>query len=306
MAQVQGDAGNRGGLSMVGKTLDEAVLRSWIGRTEQCTDVIDAGRARLMQSTLDHEPALRDGDTLPPLWHWIYFLSAVRLGELGRDGHPRLGGFIPPVDLPRRMWAGGRLEFSTPPRLGERIVRTSRIEDVRLKRGRTGMLCFVTVRHEFAGSAGEPRFSEEHDIVYREDPSPGCAPPTPPAPPRGAHWTRTIEPSPVLLFRYSALTFNGHRIHYDRDYCRDVEGYPGLVFHGPLTATLLAELAITRMPGRRLRGFSFRAVAPLFDTAPFVIRGKPLEDTGEGVGNGVEAWAETTGGGLAMHATATF
>ena len=110
----------------------------------------------------------------------------------------------------------------------------------------------------------------------------------------------------MLLFRYSALTFNGHRIHYDRDYCRDVEGYPGLVFHGPLTATLLAELAITRMPGRRLRGFSFRAVAPLFDTAPFVIRGKPLEDTGEGVGNGVEAWAETTGGGLAMHATATF
>jgi len=285
---------------MAGRIFDEALLKSWIGRTETGTDVIDAGRARLMQATLDRTPDLQEGDVLPPLWHWIYFLAPARLGELGRDGHPKLGGFLPPVELPRRMWAGGRFEFREPVRLGERLTKTSTIQDVAIKQGRSGTLCFVTLRHDLAGEDGSLRFCEEHDIVYRQAATPGSTSPEPAKAPEGGKWATKVDPSAVLLFRYSALTFNAHRIHYDRDYCRDVEGYPGPVFHGPLTATLLADLAVKHSPGGRIRGFSFRALAPLFDGAPFVLRGKPGED---GV---IELWAETPDGGLAMTASARF
>ena len=285
---------------MAERTLDQAVLKSWIGRSETAEDRLDAGRARLMQATLDRAPDLAEGDALPPLWHWIYFLVPARLSELGRDGHAKLGGFLPPVGLPRRMWAGGRFDFARPLRLGQRVARTSTITDVALKRGRSGALCFVTVRHAYAPEGEQPALVEEHDIVYREDPAPGTTPPEPPVPPEGALWSCRVEPSAVLLFRYSALTFNGHRIHYDRDYCREVEGYPGLVFHGPLTATLLAELALSHMPGRAIERFSFRAVAPLFDEAPFTLCGRPAED------GAVELWAETPGGRLAMTVSAKF
>lgn len=279
-------------------TLDEAVLKTWIGRSETASDVIDAGRARLMQATLDREPSLRDGDALPPLWHWLYFLQPTPLGALDLDGHAKRGGFLPPVDLPRRMWAGGRFAFSGPVRLGEVLTRTSTVEDVAVKRGRSGPLCFVTVRHDFAGPDGGLRLREEHDIVYRGDPAPGAASAEPSPAPEGGVWSTRVVPSPVLLFRYSALTFNAHRIHYDRDYCREVEGYPGLVFHGPLTATLLADLVVRVRPEAALRGFSFRAVAPLFDGAPFMLRGK---SAAEGT---LALWAETPEGGLAMRASA--
>ncbi|MDH3380947.1 MAG: MaoC family dehydratase N-terminal domain-containing protein [Gammaproteobacteria bacterium] len=287
---------------MTEKTLDEAILKSWIGKSQTTVDMIDARQARLLQSTLDHEPSLQDGDPLPLLWHWIYFLVPSRLSALGRDGHPRLGGFIPPVDLPRRMWAGGRFEFSAPLRLGERVTKRSSIQDVTLKQGRSGTLCFVTVNHEFTGADGIARCREEQDIVYREDPIPGSASPKSAAPPGDEEWSRSIEPSAVLLFRYSALTFNGHRIHYDRDYCRDVEGYPGLVFHGPLTATLLADLAARQIPSRAITKFSFRALAPLFDDMPFVIRGKRAPAAGDTL----DLWAETPIGRLAVTASATF
>jgi len=285
---------------MADKTLDETVLKSWVGRSETGTDVIDPGRARLMQATLDREPTLQEGDGLPPLWHWVYFPQPVRLKALGRDGHPELGGFVPPVALPRRMWAGGRFEYSEPVRLGERLMKTSAVRDVVVKQGRSGTLCFVTLHHDFVGDEGKLRFSEEHDIVYRENPMPGAAAAEPPQAPAGGAWVSKVEPSPVLLFRYSALTFNAHRIHYDRDYCRKVEGYPGLVVHGPLIATLLADLAARQRPARALRAFSFRAIAPLFDDAPFVLRGKPDSD---GV---LELWAETPRGRLAMTASAIF
>lgn len=285
-----------------GKTLDENILKSWIGKARQAEDLIDTGQANRLQSTLDREPALKDGDALPPLWHWIYFLESSRMQDLGRDGHPKLGGFIPPVDLPRRMWAGGRFEFNAPVLLGERMKKTSTIKDVSLKQGRTGALCFVTVRHELHDLEGSFCLSEEHDIVYREDPKPGTESPAPPSPPDGAEWSKTIEPSPVMLFRYSALTFNGHRIHYDRNYSQDVEGYGGLVFHGPLTATLLADLAVETQPGTKLAEFSFRGHAPLFDDAPFTVHGKPHDVDA----NTLELWAETPGGGLAMSAQAVF
>lgn len=286
---------------MIEPTLDETVLAAWIGRSETMSDMIDAAQARRMLATLDSTGDIDDGDALPPLWHWIYFLSAARMSDLGRDGHTRLGGSLPPVALPRRMWAGGRFEFHRPIVIGETITKTSTIDSIAMKHGRSGSLCFVTVRHDLSASDGSARLSEWHDIVYREDARPGSPPPQVPSPPANPTWSEAIAPSPTLLFRYSALTFNGHRIHYDRDYARGVEGYSDLVFHGPLTATLLAGLAARHGRGT-LRIFSYRGVTPLFDSAPFRICGKPSPNAREAI----DVWAETPGGGLAMTASATF
>lgn len=283
------------------KSLDPDFLSQWVGKTETAHDVIAPKPTHLMEMTLDRQPSLAEGDPLPSLWHWIYFLSSAPMSGLGRDGHPAVGGFLPPVGLPRRMWAGGRFTFASPLPIGAQATKLSTIDKVALKEGRSGPLCFVTVRHQVS-VRGEECFTEEHDIVYREDPAPGSPTPKPTAPPEDATVSETIIPSEVMLFRYSALTFNGHRIHYDLDYCRDVEGYPGLVFHGPLTATVLAGLA-ERSAGKALRRFSFRAVSPLFHTAPFGIHGKLSE---HGSGSGMSLWATTPDGHLAMSAEATF
>jgi 3-methylfumaryl-CoA hydratase len=245
-------------------------LKTWIGKTRSMTESIEAAPARRMQETLDQQASLAVGDPLPPLWHWIYFIESAMISGLGRDGHPARGGFLPPVELPRRMWAGGRLTFAADPILiGDEVTKRSTVADVVFKQGSTGDLCFVTVIHELSVS-GEIRIREEQDLVYRNDPDPDAPVRTPKPAPTESDWSRTVTPSEVQLFRYSALTFNGHRIHYDRNYASDVEGYPGLVFHGPLTATLLAELALSS-GGRALASFSFRGMAPLFDFAPFTI-----------------------------------
>ncbi len=272
-------------------------LTAWIGREETHRDTLDTRPARQMRSILPGADPLDTGDALPPLWHWAYFPDIAPLSELGRDGHKARGGFLPPVPLPRRMWAGGRLSFHGDLRLGDAVEKTSRILDVREKSGRSGALCFVTVEHRFSVD-GALKLTEEHDIVYREDPAPDAPKPTPPQAPDGAGQTETVDPGPVMLFRYSAVTFNGHRIHYDRDYCRDVEGYPGLVFHGPLTATLLADLA-RRAAGRDLARFAFRAHSPLFDTEPFAICARVAGDQ-------ADLWAAGPGNALAMRAEATY
>jgi 3-methylfumaryl-CoA hydratase len=233
------------------------------------------------------------GDPLPPLWHWLYFLPRHRQSELAPDGHAQRGGFLPPVSLPRRMWAGGRFEFHHPLCIGERITRVSRIADVTHKQGRTGDLIFILVRHEISDAAGLA-LVEEQDIVYRGHSS--SAPP-PPAPP-SALWSRTLRPDDVLLFRYSSLTFNSHRIHYDRRYAVETEGYPGLVVHGPLIATLLLDLVHRNLPQANVSRFSFRAVSPLFDTTSFTVCGQPD-------GNQVRLWAKNETGGLAMEAIAS-
>ena len=276
-------------------TNDLDVLLQWKDRAETSTERISAEQCRRMQETLDRIAELNVGDPLPPLWHFITHLTSAPLSRLGRDGHPQRGGFLPPVALPRRMWAGGRFSFTGSIRLGDEVTKTSTIHQIETKTGRTGPLCFVTVRHELAVH-GETRVTEDQDLVYREDPAPDALRPQPRPAPRDADWTRIIEPSEVMLFRYSALTFNGHRIHYDRDYARDVEGYDGLVFHGPLTATLLADLAASEMGP--LATFSFRALSPLFDTAPFRIAG--VRDGGR-----ARLWAATPGGALAMDAEAS-
>ncbi|HEY0181413.1 MAG TPA: MaoC family dehydratase N-terminal domain-containing protein [Rhodopila sp.] len=279
--------------------LDVDHLRSWIGQQETLHDQVTRFPIAALAATLDRDdPPPRAGDALPPLWHWLYFLPTARQSQLGPDGHPARGGFLPPVPLPRRMWAGGRFTFHQPLRVDEAITRTSTVQDVTVKHGRNGALCFVLVRHEVSGQNGLA-LVEEHDIVYRDVPQPGEAPATPRPVRTDDIWKRDIQPSDPLLFRYSALTFNSHRIHYDRRYVTETEGYPGLIVHGPLIATLLIDL-LRRNSTRPITTFRFRAVSPLFDIAPFSVHGAP---EGEG---GAALWARNPDGHLAMEAAASF
>ena len=282
--------------------LDIDHLKTWIGRSETIEDTVTPVPVAALSATLDRDdPRPRPGDPLPPLWHWLYFLPLHRQSEIGPDGHAKRGGFLPPVPLPRRMWAGSRFAFHRPLRVGEAVRRTSTIADVTHKEGRTGPLVFVLVRHEIAGEGGGgPALVEEHDIVYREAPAPGEAAPAPRPAPAQAAWRRDIVPDDVLLFRYSALTFNGHRIHYDRRYVTEVEGYPGLIVHGPLIATVLVDL-LRRNVEAPLTRFAFRAVRPLFDTAPFAVCGAPSDG-----GDRASVWAQDAEGFLAMQAEAEF
>jgi 3-methylfumaryl-CoA hydratase len=278
-----------------------AQLRGWEGRSERLDDELTAAPVRSLSATLDRDdPDPGDGTELPPLWHWLYFLPRHRQSELGEDGHAKLGGFLPPVPLPRRMWAGGRLQWHAPLHVGDRIERTSRNASVTHKAGRTGDQVFVRVKHEVRNARGVA-LTEEHDIVYRAPPRPGDPAPPPQAAPTPAEWTRELTPDDVLLFRYSALTFNGHRIHYDRKYVTGVEGYPGLVVHGPLIATLLVDLVRRQRPDARLETFSFKAVRPTFDGHPMRVNGNPSAD-----GRGVQLWAQDHEGWLTMQAEATF
>jgi 3-methylfumaryl-CoA hydratase len=278
-----------------------ADLSGWIGKTETVTDTVTATPYAALSATLDRAPERPAvGTPLPPLWHWLYFLPLYRQSEVGPDGHAKRGGFLPPVPLPRRMWAGSQFEFNRPPSVGDRITRVSTIADVAEKSGRTGPLVFVKVRHEIrANDEPSPAIVEFHDIVYREAAKPGDEAPPPKAAPSQAHWQRRWVPDDVLLFRYSALTFNGHRIHYDRKYVTEVEGYPGLIVHGPLIATLLLDLLRSELPDAVVRRYEFRAVRPLFDINPFDVCGEPSAD-----GKSVRLWARDHEGWLAMDATA--
>ncbi|MBW7902564.1 MAG: MaoC family dehydratase N-terminal domain-containing protein [Rhodocyclaceae bacterium] len=248
-------------------------LTDWIGREERRADRIDPRIAQALAATLDLDPeAMQAGAELPPLWHWVYFTPNARQRDIGPDGHPRRGGFLPPVELPNRMWAGGRLDFCQPLRVGEAATRLSRIVRCERKSGRSGDLVFVTVEHTLSGERGVA-LVEEHDIVYRQ-PAPKGGPLAGERIEAEAGFRRRVHPDPVLLFRYSALTFNGHRIHYDHPYVTQEEGYPGLVVHGPLTATLLLEAFRAAHPDKVVRRFAFRAVGPLFDTADFDVCGR--------------------------------
>jgi len=277
-------------------------LKAWIGRSETRRDTIGATPAIALNATLDHDDAkFAPGTVLPPLWHWLYFLPVHRQSEIGADGHAKRGGFLPPVPLPRRMWAGSHFEFRSPVRIGDSVERTSTIADVSGKEGRTGSLVFVKVRHELRSNGSpEPAIVEFHDIVYRDAKRPGEPEPAPQRSETGAAWQRAIVPDDVLLFRYSALTFNGHRIHYDRKYVTEVEGYPGLIVHGPLIATLLMDLLRRNLPAADVASFRFKAVRPTFDLNPFRVNGQLLGD-----GKTIRLWAEDHEGWLTMDATAT-
>lgn len=283
-------------------TQDLSQLAGWIGRSQTVADQIGPTPVRALQATLDHpDTDVPEGTPLPPLWHWLYFLPLHRQSEIGPDGHARRGGFLPPVPLPRRMWAGSQFEFRSPIRVGDRVERCSTIDDVSVKQGRSGTLVFVKVRHELrCNGAAEPALVEFHDIVYREARQAGDVEPPPQAAPAAAAWQREIVPDDVLLFRYSALTFNGHRIHYDRRYVTEVEGYPGLIVHGPLIATLLLDLLRREAPTADIASFRFKAVRPTFDLHPLRVNGQPPDDQGH-----IRLWAQDHQGWLTMDASAT-
>ncbi|MDO4592492.1 MAG: MaoC family dehydratase N-terminal domain-containing protein [Comamonadaceae bacterium] len=280
----------------------QAHLQTWQGNSESHTDWLTASPVAALAATLDRaDPAPSTGTPLPALWHWLYFLPFAPHSQIGEDGHPRRGGFLPPVPLPRRMWAGSRLRWnaSNPLQVGQEVQRTSTIQSVKHKAGRSGELLFVLLEHRYANAQGEA-LVEEQDIVYRAAAAPGTPAPAPQKPPLAgqAAWSRSITPDPVLLFRYSALTFNGHRIHYDRDYATREEGYSGLVVHGPLLATLLMDLLRRHLPEAKVASFAFKAVRPTLDTHTFSVHGKPSED-----GKTIALWGEDHEGWLTIQAT---
>jgi 3-methylfumaryl-CoA hydratase len=270
---------------------------AWVGRSEAVAEDIWAPRVAQLAATLDLPSPPGDGDTLPPGWQWLFFNPAVRQSEVGEDGHPRRGGFLPPVELPRRMWAGSRLAYHTPLVIGALAEKRSEILSIESKAGRSGTLVFVTLRHTIS-QRSVIAIEEEQDLVYRAHPVPGApAPLGKPAPP--AQFSEPVHPDAPLLFRYSALTFNGHRIHYDAPYATGVEGYPALVVHGPLTATLLQGLAARLRPDWRLATFAFRGLAPLFVDQTFHLEAADSRE-------GLSLWARNDRGELAMEASATF
>jgi 3-methylfumaryl-CoA hydratase len=280
---------------MATAALDLDALRAHVGRAQVATDVLLPGPANQLRLAFGRpEPEFRDGDALPPGWLCLYFLPRVATADLRPDGSPRDTGVVPPMPLPRRMFAGERVRFHRALRIGERVRRETTLTDISLKRGGTGALVFATVTSRVSGDDGLA-VEDERRTVFREEVKAGernQAPRREPAPGDVA-WHRRVTPDAVLLFRFSALTFNSHRIHYDRAWAMEVEGYPGLVVHGPLTTTLLADFARDNNPGRRIAGYTTQARAPLFDTAPFELRGRPTP-------TGCECWAVTPEGTVAM------
>ena len=271
----------------------------WIGRSETVRDTISVAHVRDLAATLD-VTAPGAGEALPPGWHWIFFNSFVPRSQIGADGHPKRGGFLPPVPLPRRMWAGGRLDYLAPLIVGRQVTRVSEIAKIESKSGRRGNLVFVTIRHTLSMESA-PCVVELQDIVYRDPPQPATPQPAAEPAPQDPSHSVEIVPDPVLLFRYSALTRNGHRIHYDRQYAQVDEGYRDLVVHGPLLATVLQGLACMARPEARLQKFTFRGMAPVFVDAPFRVEAKAGAQPGELV-----LWIRDARGGQAMLANAVF
>ena len=274
-------------------------LREWVGKSQTQRERLHPFPANALSATLDRDdPLYEDGASLPPLWQWLHFLPVFKMSDCGEDGHAALGGFLPPVPLAGRMWAGSRLKFHAPMTIGNTLTKTSTVRSVDHKSGRSGDLVFVTVNHRI-----EDRetllIDEEHDIVYRAPPPPGTqAPPPKPAPEISA-FSRTIDPNPVLLFRFSALTFNGHRIHYDWRHATAAEGHAGLIVHGPLLAILLLDLLHREMPNATITKFEFRATAPVYEDHEFTVHGAPAPG-----GETIDLWVRRHDGALAMKASA--
>lgn len=271
-----------------------------IGRTEETTDLVAEDRVAALARTLDMDTEPGAGDPLPGGWHWMFFNPFVKRSGVGADGHPKRGDFLPDVALPRRMWAGGRLSSKGVLEVGFPATRLSEITNVVSKPGRAGELVFVTVLHKIS-QHGKVVIEEEQDIVYREAPAADAPKPKPLPAPENAQWSEGFIPDPVLLFRYSALTSNGHRIHYDQPYATGEEGYRDLVVHGPLIATLLQDFAKRCKPGTKMVGFDFRGMAPLF-----VDRGFHLEAAAADEAGVLDLWARGPEGELAMKSQARF
>jgi len=277
-----------------------AEFSGWIGRSMSVDDEVTLPAVRRMAAMLDLEPMEFDhGSVIPPHWYSMFFTPNARRSQIGHDGHPKKGDFLPPIPLPRRMFVGRKVSFPGVLRVGDRASKRSEIVGIEQKQGRSGTLVFLKVRHTIE-VAGEPRIIEQQEVVYRDAPS-GEAKAAAPAPvPADAAWSAGYEMDPVLVFRYSALTWNGHRIHYDADYARREEGYPGCVMNGALTVHLVIEEALKRAAGRRLKGLTAKLVKPLFVGGSLTVGGRALE------GPTVEAWAGDEHGALAASCTLEF
>lgn len=276
--------------------MDNAPWRDWLGRREVAHDRIGAAAAQALAATINRPADLptTPGSALPGVFNWLYFLTFAPMSQIGPDGHPRRGGFLPPVELPRRMWAGSRCRFHAPLRVGDEAEKISTIQKIEHKSGKAGEMVFVTVSHEIR-VGGRTAIEEEQDIVYMGIPE-TFRPPAPVAAPP-CDWREEVVVDPVLLFRFSAVTFNGHRIHYDRSYAMDVEKYPGLVVHGPLQAVLLFDAACRRLPERTPARFDFRGVRPLFDFETAAVCGRARDD------GATEVFTANGDGAVCMQAT---
>jgi len=269
--------------------------KEWIGKTAVATECAERWPVSRLYAVLDKAPAPKTGDKLLPCGHWLYFTPMVGQSKIGFDGHPERGDFLPAIAEPRRMWAASDITFHAPVRLGDELEKTARIADVAHKDGATGALIFVTVENEYR-VADALVLTEKQSLVYRDHPKPDEAPPPPKTAPADADWSKRIEPDPVMLFRYSAITFNGHRIHYDHPYVTQEEGYPGIIVQGQLIATLLLDTFAARNPDIEPRRFSFRAMKPLFSGEPFFAEGAK-NDAG-----GFDLWARNDAGHLTLSA----
>ena len=273
-----------------------AEFEKWIGRTTTSEEIAERWPLAGLSAALDLANAPDDGEEILPLAHWLYFPPTAPQSRIGPDGHPKRGDFLPSVPQPRRMWAASDIQFQAPIRIGDRMRKTARIANIAEKMGKTGPLIFVTVENHYE-IAGRQALTETQSLVYRDDPAPGEAPPPAKPAPTGPAWSVRIDPDPVLLFRYSAVTFNAHRIHYDEPYATGVEGYPGIIVHGQLTATLMLQACLSANAGRRPAEFSFRAVKPLFSGSPFFVEGAPGAEKGS-----FKLWARNAEGDLSMTA----
>jgi len=271
-------------------------LRQWIGRSTEREEVVAPTPFEGLAALLDYPSPPWPAGQLPPLGHWLAFLSTAPQSQLGADGHARLGAVLPPIPLPRRMWAGSRVEFVKPLRLLTPVCQTTTITDVALKSGGSGTFIRLTLRHEVF-DADELAVREHQDLIYRPAADPARATSTAGAPPPtpASDYQRAVSPDPTLLFRFSALTYNAHRIHYDRDFARDVEGYPGLVVHGPLQAMLLLDLYRRHHPGAPIAHFTCRAQRPLFEGAAFTLKGRSVDGA-------AALWTEDADGYVCMEA----
>jgi 3-methylfumaryl-CoA hydratase len=275
-------------------------LKQWIGQKESDTDYVTVPAVHRLAATLDRDdPMPAIGDPLPMGWHFILFPRVVRQSQIGRDGHPERGDFLPPVPLPRRMFASRRTAKVDELRVGDEVKRISTIKDVTLKEGRSGIMVFVTVTTDFVSPRGVA-IVEEQDFVYRDEPDPNAPPPAPQGAPGKPVWSRTVTPDPVMLFRYSALTFNGHRIHYDHPYVTQTEGYPERVVNGGVTTLHALELARANAV-TPMKSMTSRAIRPLFVNRPFTVCGEPAAD-----GKSAKLWAMDDRNALALSVTAEF
>jgi 3-methylfumaryl-CoA hydratase len=284
-------------------TMNDAAIdyRAFIGHKREHEDLITPFPPKALVATFDSgDPEPRPGDELPPVWHWLYFLDTAPRSALGRDGMPTGGSFLPPIPLPRRMWAGTQFTFHDARlRIGDTMRREQEVASIEPKAGSTGRMVFVTQRMRIYGPSGLA-VTEERGSVFREDAKPGETQKAPRPAPTDATWSKTIDPDPVLLFRFSALTFNPHRIHYDHPYVTQVEGYPGLLVHGPLMSLAQIELARRSVPDRRVATYSCRALAPVYAGAPFTVNARAEPD------GSVTTWIADRNGGMAQQGKVTF